>query len=343
MIINDNTTNTRQNNSCIKNGDKTLYNKALLQFYDSKSIPHFNLWYEIIKSAYRCWIYLDRWAHHLKKQYSQFQQESDEYLLNPFDQLKKRDSEDRPDWYLNPELENPLQDLIDYAIERENDQGGDDYERLTFDCQLYGLHYLFRGAALTNLKFYKLYQPKYEYFGHYTVAELGLRRRMCNLYINSLTISFILIRYGFKLKELPTHISHFEPLCKYIHDEEYLVSQWRKVLDEYSIEDVTKQRIKNLLNNTPEDSGGKRKSTKIDLNDRGFVEVLEIIAKLENKTVAKLLKGLVKRAYGHLMPVINRVINDSKNRPVTDRELDFYRPEYDELKANFTVFFDNST
>lgn len=264
-----------------------------------------------------------------------------EYLINPLHQLEKScPYTDAEDWNNNPDFPDAVKDLLDFVYERLNNENADDLKYLTTKFHELQLSPAYKGATLTNIKFKKLWETQnYRSFEHFTITNFGIKRRQANLYIDACSITLILLRYGFKLNQIPQNISHFEPLQKYVRDESLLVAKWSEVLENYNIEDVSKEGIKLLL--FPKENRRKY-STKLDVGSTLLCEEIKIIAKLERVKVSTLLKRLIHRAYSHIEHIIQRVIDESKKTVITNELLTVYQSEFRDLNSKFTPFFPNT-
>ena len=263
-----------------------------------------------------------------------------DYLRDPFQELENSDLNDQSDWWQSESFPPEIQNLFEFINNRQEDENGDDLNYLTFKVKEFQLAPLFIGACLRNIKFKKLWEKKYSSFNHYCVDNFGFKAHHANNYIKALNIALIFLRYRLSPDSLPRFISHYEPLNPFIDNPDLLVAKWNEILNNFTIDNLNKSNIQSMLN--PKISRRKY-STKIDLGNTTLSNYIEIIAKLERIKPGTVIKRLFYRTYGHIVPLFQRLINDSKNQPITEEILSVFRADYKELNDNFTPWFPNST
>lgn len=231
-----------------------------------------------------------------------------ELLLNPIDELYKRDFDDNPDWCPS---DSALEQIFDLAKEIEYEKGQADIEELTIDLKKDFLSYIRIGLRLSPILFYKLYKKTHSRFDQYCDEVLGIPFWRCKDYIKASRVFLTLLRGGFTYLQLPKNISQCLTLNQYQDDE--LIEKWKLVCKEFKTHEYTANKINDFLH--PK-SLGQTYNTTIDLKLPVVKNQIEKFAIAEELSISQLMLKMVEvyQMYYKMVEIPNQKSNGKKGK-----------------------------
>lgn len=231
-----------------------------------------------------------------------------ELLLNPIDELYKRDFDDNPDWCPS---DSALEQIFDLAKEIEYEKGQADIEELTIDLKKDFLAYIRIGIRLSPILFYRLYKKTHSQFAQYCLDVLGIREWQARNYIKASRVFLTLMRGGFTYLQLPKNLSQCLTLSQYEDDE--LIEKWQLVCKKFKPYEYRADKIDNFLHPRPLI---ETYDTKIDLQLPVVKNTIEKLALAQEMSISQLMLEMVEvyQTYYKMVKIPNEKSDCKKSK-----------------------------
>ena len=221
-------------------------------------------------------------------------------LASPFDFLYQQSD-------TGISADDAIQELIDYAIELEDQIEGDfDLGTLIFDIRNNTLSFVRTGLVAFKIKALKLYKNQFGSFRNFCTEALGVTHWQINRTIQASRIVLELIHNGFEI--LPRNEAQCRELSQYVGSE--LVRVWGEITAEIPPHKITARTIHEYLN--PEEEF-EEEDTTIKLPRKLYSCILTLAVDAGMSIVELLEETFI----GHVEPVpIGKVLaweEDMKN------------------------------
>ena len=231
-----------------------------------------------------------------------------EFLLNPIDELYKRDFDDNPDWCPS---DSALEQIFDLAKEIEYEKGQADIEKLTIDLKKDFLAYIRIGIRLSPILFYRLYKKTHSQFAQYCLDVLGIREWQARNYIKASRVFLTLLRGNFTYLQLPKNLSQCLTLSQYEDDE--LIEKWQLVCKKFKPYEYRADKIDNYLHPRPLI---ETYDTTIDLQLPVVKNTIEKLALAQEMSIPQLMLEMVEvyQTYYKMVKIPNEKSDCKKSK-----------------------------